>query len=301
MYYPIVIILTKGDRMKVKKVCIVLAVLVFIVQAACAFGGAAATETLLPTEDISNRVATGVAQTQAAQPDVSASTNTPQTFVFPPTITPELPTFTAVPSVQGAVNYGANCRSGPGANFPSLLVYEKGTLVNIIGTSLATDKTTWWLVSSSSQTECWLIDAAISISGDKSSVVKVDSPPTPTPVPPPSWTGTWKVWQWQGITAGNNFEEIINIPMVQTGNYLYWSYIVGDTTFTGGGTISEDGMLVIGTETSNWGGNFGVRLERNPSNLNQFRGRWWFSGYEYADGAYCGSLNGAPKPSPCKP
>lgn len=279
-----------------------LAVLVFLVQSACAVGGTTTTtQAPAPTEDVAVQIATGIALTQAAQQVVVPPANTPEPIVFPPTITPELPTFTAVPSVQGTINYGANCRSGPGANFPSLLVFEQGTQVNIIGTNLATDKTTWWLLNSSGQADCWVIDAAVAISGDKSSVVKVVSPPTPTLPPPPNWSGTWKVWQWQGITIGNTYEEIINISMVQTGNYLSWSYRVGDASYNGSGTISDDGMLVLGTETSNYGGNFGVRFERNISNLNQFRGRWWWTGSESADGAYCGSINGASKPSPCKP
>lgn len=282
-----------------KKIIVLLAVIVFLVQAACAVGGTTATtQAPIPTEDVGDQVATGIALTQAAQQVVVPPADTLAPLQVLPTVTPEVPTFTAVPSVQGTVNYGANCRSGPGANFQSLLVYEQGTLVDVIGTSMATDKTIWWLVSSSGQADCWLIDAAITISGDKSSVAKVVSPPTPTPPPPPYWGGNWNVWMRGGISgaADNN----ISISFVQSGNSLTATFYTWDTTFTFNGTVSADGMTVNGQLQSGWGGNWTVVFKRNPSNLNQFRGSWFVVGNTSLDGDWCGAINGAGKPSPCK-
>ena len=197
-----------------EKVIVLFAVIVFLVQAACAVGGTTATQAppQLRMEAIKLRQVSPSHWLRSRLWWHRLIRQYPLRNCL--TITPEVPTFTAVPSVQGSVNYGANCRTGPGANFSNVLVYEQGTQVNVIGTNKATDESTWWLVSSSGQTDCWLIDAAVAITGDKSSVVQVVSPPTPTPVPPPSWSGTWKVWQWQGITVGNNYEVIINVAMI---------------------------------------------------------------------------------------
>ncbi len=290
--------------MKKKKIIVLLAVIVFLVQAACAVGGTTATtQAPPPTEDLGNQIATGIAQTQAAQQVVEAPANTPVPLELLPTITPDLPTFTAVPSVQGSVNYGANCRTGPGANFPNVLVYEQGTLVNVIGTNNATDKSTWWLVSSAGQADCWLIDAAVAISGDKSSVVKVVSPPTPTPVPPPNWSGTWTYWTRGGFSG--NAETTGSFTLVQTGSYLTSTYYEFDATNILTGTVSADGMVFNGSVSINRSGIsyvLPVVFKRVPGNLNQFRGSWYNSGTGGTswDGDFCGAINGAGKPSPCK-
>lgn len=286
--------------MKKKKVLILLAVVVFLVQTACAVGGTTATTQAPPaaTQDVGDQVATSVALTQAAQQVVVPPVNTIAPLQVLPTTTPEVPTFTVAPSIQGSVNYGANCRSGPGANFSSLMVYEQGALVDVIGTNMATDKTIWWVVSSSGQPECWLIDQAITISGDKTSVAKVVSPPTPTPVPPPNWSGTWACWLRGGF--GGATDETANIPMTQTGNSLSGSFYSWGFSFTFVGTVSADGMLVNGTLTRGDGGKWTIVFRRNPSNLNQFRGSWYVLGNTSSDGDWCGAINGAGKPSPCK-
>jgi hypothetical protein len=289
-----------GGKVKNKKIIVFLAVIVFLVQAACAVGGTTATTQapVAPTQDIGDQVATGIALTQAAQQVVAPPVNTLAPLQVLPTTTPEVPTFTVAPSVQGSVNYGANCRSGPGANFPNLLVYEQGTLVNVIGTSMATDKTIWWQVSSSGQADCWLIDAAVTISGDKSSVAKVVSPPTPTPVPPPYWGGTWVYWIRGGFSGAA--DETGNINMIQSGNSLTATFYEWGYAFTINGTISADGMAVNGTMSRGDGGKWTFVLKRNPSNLNQFRGSWYIVGNTSWDGDWCGAINGAGKPSPCK-
>ena len=287
--------------MKKNKIVVIMAVIVFLVQAACAVGGTTATTQAPlppPVENIDDQIATGIALTQAAQQVVEVPPNTPVPLAVLPTITPELPTFTTAPAVQGSVNYGANCRTGPGANFSNVVVYEQGTLVDVIGISLATDKTTWWLVSSSGQADCWLIDAAMTISGDKSSVVLVVSPPTPTPPPPPYWGGNWTYWIGGGF--GGATDESGNITMVQSGNSLTGTFYEWGFAFTFNGTISADGMSVNGILTRGDGGKWTAVLRRNRSNLNQFRGSWYITGYTSSDGDWCGGINGAGKPSPCK-
>lgn len=279
-----------------------MAVVVFLVQAACAIGTtpAATTQAPAPVENTGDLIATGIAQTLAAQPViVVVPTNTQKPLEVLPTKTPEAPAATAAPSVQGSVNYGANCRTGPGANFPNVVVYQQGTLVNIIGKNNATDGAYWWLVSSSGQTDCWLIDAAVTITGDKASVVKVVSPPTPTPVPPPSWAGTWHYWMGGGFDGASGEEG--DMTITQSGNYLSWNFYEWGYYFTASGTLSTDGMTFTGKlNRSNSSYTWDVAFHRNPSNLNQFRGSWSAPGSGTWDGNWCGSINGAAKPNPCK-
>ncbi len=297
--------------MKQKKIIVFLAVIVFLVQAACGMEDIiGTTQAPPPAVDVGDQVATGIALTQAAQqvgvppantlaPPVAQSTITPVPPVAQPTNTLEVPTFTTAPSVQGSVNYGANCRTGPGGNFPLVVVYNQGTMVNIIGTNQATDKTTWWLVNSSGQTDCWLIDEALTITGDKSSVVKVASPPTPTPVPPPYWGGTWTHWMRGGFQGAADSTGAITF--IQSGNYLTATFDMYGFTFNLTGTISADGMTMNGSLSRPIdGANWTVVMKRNPSNLNQFRGSWSLVNNTSFDGDWCGGFNGAAKPSPCK-
>jgi len=294
---------------KQKKIIVFLAVIVFLVQAACAVGGyTLGTEAPPPNGDVGDQVATGIALTQAAQQVVQPPADTPvPPVVQPPADTPVppvvLPTNTQeVPiaaSVQGTVNYGANCRSGPGANFPLVVVYDQGALVNVIGTNQATDKTTWWMVSSEGKADCWLFDEAVTITGDKSSVAKVASPPTPTPVPPPFWGGTWTHWMRGGFDGAADSSG--KITFVQTGNYLTATFDMYGFTFKLTGTVSEDGMTMNGNLSRPLdGANWIVVMKRNPSNLNQFRGSWAWTVNTQFDGDWCGAINSAGKPSPCK-
>jgi len=270
------------------------------VQAACAVGSSA-TQPPQPTQDVNAVVQTGVALTQAANaPVVPADTLAP--VVILPTMTsgPVLPTNTTAPAVQGTANYSANCRSGPGANFSMLVVISQGSKVDIIGTNKATDGSLWWLVRSTGNPDCWLVDGALSITGDKGSVAVVVSPPTPTPLPIPTWGYTWTYW------IGGGFDGAVDdggtITFTQTGNIITGTYYNWGYQFNVTGTVSADGMTVNGTATRTadsfvWP----FVLKRDPSNLNQFRGSWWWTGGGTSwDGSWCGAMNGAAKPSPCK-
>ena len=283
--------------MKNKKIIILLTVIVFLVQAACAVGGTTATtQAPPPVENVGNQAATGIALTQATQQVVEAPPDTPEPLEVLPTSTPEVPTFTTVLSVQGSVNYGANCRTDPGANFRNVVVLNQGTLVDVIGTSKATDNSTWWQVSNAVQADCWLIDAALTISGDKSSVVKVVSPPTPTPVPAPTWGGAWTIWMGQ-----TSLEEIVSINFVQNGNELTTRFYAFGTGINFVGTVSEDGMAVYGSvRPDTISVPFPAVFKRNPSNLNQFLGSYNWPGMTEVDAPWCGAKGGAAKPDPCK-
>jgi uncharacterized protein YraI len=301
--------------MKNRKIIALIAVVLFLVQVACSTGDILP-QALAPTQDVNSLVATNVALTQAAQ-IVIVPTNTNSPFIVPPTTGPLfpatnttapiiLPTNTSAPLglVTGVVNYGANCRTGPGANFPIVVVLPEQTKVDIMGKAKATDKSQWWLVRHTGNSDCWLIDAAVAITGDTNTVPEVPSPATPTPVPPPSWAGTWTYWMRGGF--GGTTDESGPLTLIQSGNSLSsLPFFVYNGTFRLNGTISADGMSFNGTvsiEREGYSYALPVVFKRNPSNLNQFRGSWYNSGSGGAswDGDWCGAINGASKPSPCK-
>ena len=296
------------ENMKKKTIIALFSVIVFLVQAACALG-ATATQAPAPTQDVNSLVGTNVALTQAAQPIVVIPTNTTAPLILPPSPTTGLvilPTNTTAPLglVTGLVNYGANCRSGPGANFPNVVVLVEGSKLDIIGKANATDGVPWWQVRSLGQPDCWLIDMALAITGDKGSVPVVVSPPTPTPAPPPSWTGTWTYWMRGGF--GGATDENGKMALTQTGNSVTSNvFSAFEGAFVLNGTISDEGMTLRGNVSiTRFGYTYSlpVVFKRNPSNLNQFRGSWYNSGSGGMswDGDWCGATNGAGKPSPCK-
>jgi hypothetical protein len=293
--------------MKKKTIIVFIAVFVFLVQAACAVDISGLTGTQEPqpaTQDVSGLVSTSVALTQAAQqvnnpptnqpPDVVATTEIPAVI---PSITASIPTNTTAPAVQGTVNYSANCRLGPGANFRNVAILDQNTQVAVVGKNEIAG-VPWWLVRSAGLADCWLIDEAVTISGDKASVAFVVSPPTPTPVPPPTWGGTWTFWQSGGFSGDEGYSGPLVI--IQSGNVVTWNYKLGSTAFSGIGTVSLDGMTVSAKETSSDGSfTWDTILRRNPANLNQFRGSWGVGNSSW-DGAFCGAIKNAGKPSPCK-
>ena len=182
----------------------VLAIVLFLVQAACAVG-ATATQAPDPTVNVDSQISTGIALTSAAQEvNVIPPTDTQQPAIELPTSTPEIPTATEAPSVQGTVNQSAYCRSGPGGNFPYLVIFDLGVDVEIIGQNKDTDGSQWWVVRSSGNEDCWIADQAVTFDGDKSIVANVSSPPTPTPVPPPTWSGTWTHWMRGGFSGATD-------------------------------------------------------------------------------------------------
>jgi hypothetical protein len=288
-----------GGEMRNKTVIAIVAILIFLVQAACAVGGIIPTQAPGPTQDVNALVSTGIALTAAAN-QFQMPTNTQQAvIIIPPanTNTPEpvLPTNTTAPAISGVINYGANCRSGPGANFPAQVVLDKGTAVSVVGTNKATDKTTWWVVQVSGKPDCWVIDDAVTITGDKASVVVVVSPATPTPIPPPSWDGVWTMWIEGGYegTSGSGDQ----IRFTQTGTVLTTAFNMWGYEFTFLGYVSADGMSANGTLTRTVdNAKFPVVFLRIATNLNQFKGSWISGGL---DGNWCGAKNGAGKPDPC--
>jgi len=249
-------------------------------------------------------IGTNIALTQAANvPVVPADTLAPVVVLPTMTSAPVLPTNTVAPAVSGVINYTANCRSGPGANFPVLVVLNPGAQVSITGTNKATDGSLWWVVQSAGNPDCWLVDGAVSITGNKGSVAVVVSPPTPTPLPIPTWTGTWTFWLGGGFDGA--VDEIVTATFAQSGNTVTTSF----TAWTGlhfvfTGTATADGMTVNGQLVRDYppySGNWVVVLKRVPGNINQFRGSWyWAGGGSSYDGAWCGATHGATEPSPCK-
>lgn len=285
--------------MRNKTIIAIIAILIFLVQAACAVGGTTPTQAPAATQDVNALVSTSVALTAAAN-QFQMPTNTQQAVIILPTNTaaPVLPTNTTAPAVSGVINYGANCRSGPGANFPVVLVLTQGTQVSVVGTNKATDMTTWWVVQSSGSPVCWVINDAVAITGDKGSVVVVVSPATPTPEPPPYWGGTWTTWL-SGYFSGAATESF-SIKFVQSGNVLTSTFIRFGATFNFIGYVSADGMSVNGTlERSGDSAQWVILLLRVPGNLNQFKGSYYFANIAGYDGNWCGAKSGAGKPDPC--
>jgi uncharacterized protein YgiM (DUF1202 family) len=279
----------------------VLGVVILFTLSACSslLGGKAE-----PTQDIKaaleqtlavqNAIGTIIAQTQAVVTEDPALVPTIQE----PTAT-TAPTETPVPSVKALANTNANCRSGPAANFDYLGVFSQGATADVIGKN--TDFGKWWKIKLGDGTECWVTEDAITLTGETGSVMAFESPKTPTPKPPPDWNGTWTLYMSGGTYKPGSDVNTFTTTMTQSGNKLTFSYRGWGSTFYFSGTVSPDGMSVSGSEWGDNGYSGAAYLVRNPSNLNQFRGKWYVGGDPQNDGSYCGSKNGAGMPSPCRP
>jgi uncharacterized protein YraI len=264
---------------------------------------------LLPGTPTVDPVAQAIAQTAAVQSAAStlmaqAQPVTPPTEAPIPTAIPIVevqPTAvppTAVPSVQATATKNANCRSGPAANFDYIGVLNQGETANVIGHNLEFGK--WWQVILADGKQCWVIEDAVSLSGDLNTVAMVASPSTPTPIPAPNWTGNWTLFIDGSFTPGEA-PQSASTTMTQSGNEVKFNFAGFGSNFFCTGVVSADGMTVQGNMGSDWGGGWTFRLVRVEGNLNQFRGKWFVNGADRMDGGMCGFKSGAGMPSPCRP
>lgn len=129
---------------------------------------------------------TYVASLQAQQLDANTGEWQPVCedliFTVAPETTPE-PGPQAGASPQVTVLQPARCRSGPGADYPTLIYFAQDTMLPVAGRSRIDG---WWVVSYSGRPgQCWLGDAVVELTGDASGVPIMADPPTPTPTEPP--------------------------------------------------------------------------------------------------------------------
>jgi uncharacterized protein YraI len=251
------------------------------------------------TLDVQNQAATLVAQTQAAAAVVAPVQPVVAPIEIPTIAVP--PTTAPVASVKATAIKNANCRSGPASNFDYLSVLNQGASADVIGKN--TDFGKWWKVKLVDGTECWVVDDAVTLAGDTGSLALLESPKTPTPVPPPSWAGNWTMKLSGSFENTGADVNVFNTSITQSGNSISFSYNMWSQEFSCFGTVSADGMTVNGTMVSSDGGGrtWNFYFVRVPSNLNQFRGKYWWGGDASMDGMSCGAKNGAALPDPCRP
>lgn len=93
------------------------------------------------------------------------------------------------------VKIGANCRSGPGMDYPVLDILAQGLSLPINGRN---PQGTWWQVLNANiQRNCWLAGNVIDLSGDTNSVpVIAVAPPEPTPTDTPVHVAPFKCAQY---------------------------------------------------------------------------------------------------------
>lgn len=102
---------------------------------------------------------------------VPAATNTPHALASP-TPTAEHTEVTAL------VN--ANCRAGPGAEYPVLTVLLPGQGAEAVGRDAEAE---WWMVRLADEQECWLSIETVQANFNAEDLASVTPPPTPTASP----------------------------------------------------------------------------------------------------------------------
>jgi hypothetical protein len=287
-----------------KKLIVSALILMFILIACKPAGNAAdaAIAALEATRSAQNAAATAKAQAPSAEPPTAAPTVVPATLAPTETAT-AVPTPTEVPTVKATTNLNANCRYGPDKVFSLVELLNSGTTALVIGQYTANGQ--WWKVRTDKGSECWVLGSNVSITGDVNIVALLESPATPTPVPPPSWAGDWTLKISTDFADPDNRTVVMPIVIKQSGNSVssYFSFLSTNLSFAG--TVSSDGMSVLGTLQYGSPWNFKIRLYRVPGNLNQFQGEFYDGKYNGtaagSDGVFCGGSKGAQPPIPCRP
>lgn len=251
-------------------------------------------------DDMDAYVATALAETAAMKTlivqgaEATFAAIPTETLIPTPTLTltPTLtPTTTPFPPVTAELVLNAYCRPGPGTVYGQGKLLERGDKVQIIGRE--DDAAVWLMVQLADGSDtCWIARETLSITGETAWVETVLAPPTPTAIP--NWNGTWTTWYTE-----NAIEYVLTANFTQTGTQFAGIVTLKSSAMILKGTVSADGMSVDGTiEVHIYTSSF--RLERNPNNLSQFRGKIW-RGY-IPPGPFCGTrISGGSKPNPCLP
>ncbi len=106
----------------------------------------------------------------------------------PPAEEPEEAALQETCPPQATVNNNANCRSGPGEDYPLLSSLPAGTRATVVGQS---QDGYWWVVDPPDKPTCWIWEELVSLSNENCQVTQVESPPppqdqTPPPIPEPA-------------------------------------------------------------------------------------------------------------------
>lgn len=245
------------------------------VYVATALAETAAMETLVAEE---------VAATVAAFPT--------KTLTPAPTLTP---TLTPIPPVTAQVIIKSYCRPGPGSVYGSGRLVDSGVSVMVVG---KLGDATWLLVhpTDDNSSTCWIANEVLAITGDTAWVEVAFAPPTPTPIS--DWNGNWRVWFV--YSAGVECTQVV--AFTQTGDNFSAGGMcnrqITSYNYSLQGVVSANRMTVVGTYTNPYGTN-SFRIERNPDNLEEFRGRVGEGSSMYQ---FCGTrITGGSKPDPCLP
>lgn len=280
--------------------------IVLFLLTSCSFGGKSESAAVAALE--ATRVAQFAAATAKAAAESLAASAVPPT-AYPTETVAALPTETAtpeptatpteIPVVKAVSNVNANCRSGPDKVFPLVELLNAGTSTLVIGQYGSNGQ--WWKVRTDADKECWVLGDNVSLSGEISIVAMLESPPTPTPVPAPKWNGSWTIWFSTGPGNPEINAQQYKITLNQSGQNLSGTIVASWTIMAIYGFVSEDGMSVSGEmDSSTYADNFKFYLVRDPSNLNQFRGKFYYID-KSNDGVFCGYQNSAGFPTPCRP
>jgi len=97
-------------------------------------------------------------------------------------ISTDTPTETPTPqSVQALIIVSsAKIRTGPGEVYPILITYNTGLVLNVLGRN---SDSTWLHVDLTLGQTGWIAKNVVEISGQISSLQKIEAPPTPTTIP----------------------------------------------------------------------------------------------------------------------
>ena len=253
--------------------------------------------------DTQSAIATGAAQTQQVNPletaaaadgaaaqdqgDATDSVDGGDAGTPLPTDTPTITAKVDIPQVS--VSQNTNCRTGPAVYFGLVTTANIGQLMEVVG--VQADGVDYVIVKNpNGEGTCWLwlrYADKTDFSAYNLTAYTISPAPTLTYTPTPSfdWNGSWQFW-----TSGLNF---VNVSIDQSGNTISGSFLhLGDTiSFTG--SLSANHQLATGIWENDTGPTGTFQWQINSGNLNQFVGN--IDG----TGEWCGSKNGASKPSPC--
>lgn len=200
-------------------------------------------------------------------------------------------TYTPTPDIpQLSVSQNTNCRSGPAVYYGFVTTVNVGQVVEVVGVH-AQGNDYVIIKNPNGAGNCWLwLRYANKTDFSAYNLTSYNTPATPTPTFTPTpefnWSGSWQMW----VGALNFGGVAIN----QSGNSITGSFVLGADTISFTASLSADRQVATGTWTNSSGPTGTFKWQIKASNINQFVGN-----IDAGLDEWCGSRQGASKPSPC--
>ena len=225
-----------------------------------------------PTPSLAQTLENTAAPTQAVEASATLQPSATPTVTMAVSPTPSGPVV--------SVSMDTNCRLGPHVVYDYQGALLKGETAAVVG-RIASNA--WVLIENPDRDgSCWITMSYGTVQGDLAGAPVVVTPPFY------DWNGTYSVW-------ANGLASIYPMTLSQNGVNVSGSLVVGGSTLTISGSLSQNGQVFSGTLADATAGTNVPLSFKMLENMKQVVGNY----IETTTKEICGARESSGKPAPC--